>query len=567
MNNKLKLSVASVVISVSLLGTGYSASAADAVVTSTAAVATYKLTDLLDVEVKGVLNERVDGGTRIGVIVRMKNNGNAITRVPEYELRVRTNDGIEYTLQGSAANAKSIQPKATTELSYMATIDRTDEVVLSQVNWTDVDYYVYPKKETLIVGVPIQGAAWKGSDTTITDPAALKKWSESFTIPGLISPLQYTPVALNKEFTDKGTVIVIQLLAYNPTDKRETIPAFTIDGKSASKVYAGSRAETGSLVLEPKEEKYIHYAIPVDQDTTLESINVLTQESFAQAGGVTKFNVGRLNILLPTNQFAAGAAPYTLGTPIVFDKLSELIHPDMNVSVVEFTMSENEDAGSKNVTAKFKLTNKSSKPIALPVFQADLVSSDGYEYAGNRQNVVSRTVLPNSSMTVSYSFTVPFSENGRGLVLKVQDAQTAAPYKSTIAVVSPELQAPVKNQFSLYPFNVKVKNWSLVSDYGPATQYRYAYRIKLDLDIQRDEQVQLDPSFSNLYFELYDSTDRFIGSATGSLFGTGRLVNKDNNITINGTAENFDTKMKIKIYETFQTPAGLSKRLLAELKQ
>jgi len=566
-NNKLKLSVASVVISVSLLGTGYSALAADSAAAGAPAVVSYKLTDLLDVEVKGVLNERVDAGTRIGVVVRLKNNGSAITRVPDYELRVRTNEGIEYTLQGSAANAKSLQPKATTELSYMTTIDRTDEVVLSQVNWTDVDYYVYPKKETLIVGIPVQGVSWQGSDTTITDPAALKKWSESFTIPGLISPLQYTPVSLNKESTEQGTVIVVQLLAYNPTGKRETIPAFGIDGKSASKVYEGSRVEQRSLVLEPKEEKYIHYAIPVDQDTTIESFNVLTRESFAQAGGVTNFNVGRLNIILPSNAVTTGVAAYKIGTPIAFDKLSELIHPDMQVSVVEFVMDENEEAGNKHVTAKFKLTNNSSKPVALPTFQADLVSTDGYEYAGSRQNVVTRTVMPNSSLTVSYSFTVPVSEKGNGLVMKIQDTTSAAPYKSTVAVFSTELQAPEKGKFSLYPFDVKVKDWHLVSDYGPTTQYRYAYRLKLDLAIQRDEQVQLDPNFSNLFFELYDSSDRLVGSASGSLYGTGRLVNGENNITINGASETFDPRMKVRIYETFQTPAGEAKRLLAEFKQ
>ncbi|SDC76607.1 hypothetical protein SAMN02799630_01422 [Paenibacillus sp. UNCCL117] len=573
MNNKLIKTVATVAISVSLLGSGLTAYAAEGVVAeaSTPASVSYKLTDLLDVEIKGALNERIDSGTRLGVTVRMKNNGTAITRVPEYEVRLQTSEGVEYTLKPSASNAKSLQPKATTELSYLAEIDRTDEITLTQVNWTDVDYYVYPKKETPILGVPIQGEAWKGSDSAITDPTAVKKWSESFKIPGLVSPVQYTPVAINKESTASGTVYVVQLLAYNPTDKRENVPAFDIDGKGGGKVFGGSRVEKDTVVLEGKTEKYIHYAIPTDQDTVLQSLNLLTPETFAEAGAagvnVTSYKVGRLNILLPGEAPGTSFAAYKLGAPIVFDERSQLINPDLAVSIVEYNMHENTEDGNKNVTAKFKLTNKSSKPIAVPTFQADLVSKDGYEYAGSRQAVQTATVLPNSSLTVSYSFTLPVSEKGDGLVLKVQDAVTAAPYKSTIAAVSTGLQEAKKDEWSLYPFTVKVNNWTLNSDYGATTNYQYVYRLKLDLAITRDEQVQLDASFPSLLVELYDSYDRLVGTGNATLFGTSRLVNGDNVISLRGASDILDVHHKVRIYETFSTPTGDAKRLLVEYNQ
>ncbi|MEK8129514.1 hypothetical protein WMW72_16535 [Paenibacillus filicis] len=577
MNRKLKVTTASVAISVSLLGAGLSVYAADAPSEASVpevaapAVITYTLTDLLDVEIKGALNERVDGGTRLGVIVRMTNHAAGITRVPDYEVRVQTKEGVEYTLKPSAANAKSLQPKATTELSYLAVIDRTDEVSLTQVNWTDVDYYVYPKKETPIISVPIQGDAWKGSDTTITDPTAVKKWSESFKIPGLISPIQYTPVAINKESTAEGTVYVVQLLAYNPTDKRETLPAFGIDGKGGGKVFTGTRVEKDAILLEPKAEKYIHYAIPTDQDTVLQSLNVLTPETFAEAGAagvdVTTFKVGRLNVLLPSEAPGTSFAAYTLGHRIAFDERSQLINPDLIVSVVEYNLHQNKEDGNQIVTAKFKLANKSAKPLSVPVFQADLVSRDGYEYTGSRQATQTATVLPSSSLTVSYSFTLPVSEKGDGLVLKVQDAVTAAPYKTTIAAISTGLQEAKKDEWSLYPFQVKVKNWNLTSDYGPATQYQYMYRLKLDLNITRDEQVQLDASFPTLLVELYDSQDRLVGRGNASLYGASRLVNGDNSISLSGASDSLDVRHKVKIYETFKTPTGEGKRLLTQYNQ
>ncbi|WP_025853343.1 hypothetical protein [Paenibacillus ehimensis] len=603
MNNKLKKTVASVVITASLMSTGYSALAAEPTGSEPAAqaVVTYKLTDLLDVEVKGVLNERIQDGTRLGVVIRMKNNGTGSTRVPDYELRLKTSEGIEYTLQPSVSNVKSIQPKANTELSYMTVIDRTDTVNLAQVNWTDVDYYVYPKKETLIVAAPITGEPWKGSDTPITDPSAIKKWSDSFTIPTLTSPIQYTPAAINKESTEKGTVYVVQLLAYNPSNQRETIPAFTVDGKAAGKVFSGSLVEQGNVTLEAKEEKYIHFAIPTDQDTILTSLNVLTPEKFAvagaagigggagsagagaggaagagaganagaAAGAAGVYNVGRLNILLPSQQTGETALSYKLGTPMSLDKRSQLIHPDMDVSVIEFHMFDNKEEGSKTVSAKFKLTNKTDRPLAVPAFATDLVSSDGYEYNGSRQNITTPNVLPNSSLTVNYFYTIPVSETGKGLSLKIQDTKTAAPYKSTIGAYSIALQTEEsKDTFALYPFEIKVNSWQIGTSFNAMGAKNYQYKAKFFMEVSRHDQVQVDPSFSGLLFELYDSADRLIGTGNGSFVGANRLTTGENNITFDGSTEQFDHPLTVRIYEQFTTIGGQkSKRLLTVLKQ
>lgn len=576
MNHKLKKTVASVVITASMMSAGYSAFAAgtaEAAISTQKAV-TYKLTRVLDVEVKSVLNERVQEGTRLAVVIRMKNNGNAVTRVPEYELRVKTSEGIQYTLLPSASNAKAIQPKANTELSYMTVIDRTDSVSLTEVNWTDVDVYVYPKKETLIVAAPIQGEAWKGSDTPITDPTAVKKWSESFVIPSVISPIQYTPVGINKETTKDGTFYVVQFLAYNPADKRESIPNFVVDGKTDGKIYSGSRVEQGVVTLEAKEKKYIHFSIPVDQDAVLTSLNLLTPETFAQGGGAggpgerVTYNVGRLNILLPTQGNINNYEAYTLGAPMKFDSLSTLIHPNMDVSIVELNMHENKEEGSKNVTAKFKLTNKSDRPIAVPNFQSEIISADGYQYSGSKQSISTPSVLPNSSITVSFQYTVPFSETGKGLALRVLDAKTAAPFKTTIAAYNVTLQpGNEQDRFSVYPFDVKVTSWTIGTQYNMTT-LTHSYKAKFFFDIERQQQVQVDPSFSHLQFELYDKADRLLGTATASFIGSKRIVSGENNFSFNGTSEQFGYPLSVRIYEVFTTETGAEgKRLLGVFKQ
>ncbi|MBE1443148.1 hypothetical protein [Paenibacillus sp. OAS669] len=571
-----KKTVTSVVITTSLMTTGYTALAAEPTETANLAApaASYTLTDALSVDIKSVLNEHVLEGTRIGVVVRMKNNSGAITRVPEYELRVKTADGVEYTLQPSASNPKSIQPRANTELSYMSVIDRTDNVTLSEVNWTDVDYYVYPKTETLIVAAPIAGQSWKGSDMAITDPMAVKKWGETFKIASFESPLVYTPVNIEKEMTDKGTVQVVQLLVKNPSEGRETLPDFTLDGKSDTQVYAGKRVEQGDIVLEAKEQKYIHYAISTDNDTVLSSINLLTPEKFAQSGNggqptLVNYNVGRLNILLQSTGAGTAYPVYQMGSAMKFDSLSDLIHPNMQVSLVEFHMDANEEEGSKNVTAKFKLTNNSDMPIAVPEFQTDLVSADGYTYSGNRQLISTKSVLPNSSLVVSYSYTLPNSEQGNGLALKVQDTQKAAPYKTTIAAYSVVLQPDEpENEFKVYPFGAKVTYWTITPIFNRlGNSLTYSYKARFDLELTRDESVQVDPSFSKLQFEIYDPIGRLIGTTTGKFIGAGRLVTGENNIIFESTTEQFERPLTIRVYELFTTQAGESKRLLGVFKQ
>lgn len=573
MKKKLIKSLASLTLSVSLLGSGAAAYASEGTVVPVTAVAqSVKLTALLDAELKSVLSQKIDNGARLGVVVRLKNTGSAAVRVPDYEVRAETADGIQYTLVPSATNAKSVQAKASTELSYLADVDRTDDVVITQVNWTDVDYYVYPKTETTIASLPVQGEVWQGDNTVIARPDALKKWSDSFQIPGLLSPIEYTPVSISKEpAAAGGAVFVVQLLAHNPADRRESIPAFSLDGKAGEKVFAGSRVEQGAISLEAGADKYIHYAIPAEQDTVLQSLNLLTPEAYTQAGAagvsVTGYSVGRLNILLPGEAERAGAASYTLGAPIEFDSRSQLIHPDMKVSVEEFYMQPNKEEGNKSVMVAFKLTNTSKKPLSVPVFGADLVTKDGYEYTGSRQVIQTTSVLPGSSLVVRYAFTVPSSEEGENLVLKVQDAVTAAPYKTAIAALSAGLEKADDKNWSLYPFDIKVSSYTLNSTYGPATNYMYVYKLKLELSIKRDVGVQLDNSFSRIMVEQYDSSDRLVGIGSANLYGQDRLVSGENNITLQGASDMLDVRHKLLIYEVFTTSNGEAKRLLAQYNQ
>ncbi|WP_284646088.1 hypothetical protein [Paenibacillus silviterrae] len=570
MNKTWTVSLATVVLSVSILGYGSQAFAEEAAVSSPSAIQqpaaqAYPLISDLNVEVKSLLNEKVAEGTRIGVVVKMKNNTTTMKRVPEYELRVVTTDGVIYTLQPSVSNPKAIQPLTNAELSYMTVLDRTDTVQLKELNWTEVDYYVYPKQETLAATTPITAQPWTGSDMVMTDPAMLRQWAETFVIPSAVSPIQYTPVELRKESTAQGTAYMLQLEAHNPSSLSETVTDFQIDGKSDLKVYPGKRVEQAPLVLNAGESKYIHYAIPVDPDTVLRSLNVLTTEQFTGAAGPVSYQVGRLNISLPAPATAAPAYPvYEPGTAMSFDPLSTLIHPDMKVSLQELHLTDNEDEGNKLATAKFQLTNESDQPLEIPIFQTRLLSGTGEQYNGQRQILATKSLVPHSSITLSYAYRLPVTETGEGLALQVLDATSAAPYSTTIASYGVAVQPQdTEAQFSVYPFKAKVESWDVSFQFS-ATALLYSYKAKFFLELERMPNVQVDASFPSLQFELSDQNGRVMAIATKPLTGANRLVNGENNFTFNGTSEQFTSPLHVKIYEVFTTDGGECRRLVAD---
>lgn len=570
MTLKWKRTAAAVLLSSALISSSIPAYAADAGTLSIQALTSYHLTDVLDVEIKSVLNEKTDGGTRLGAVIRLKNNGSKLTRVPEYELRFKTSDGVEYTLQPSASNPRSVQAKTKQELSYMTVIDRNDSFDITDVSWVDVDVYVYPKKETEILSVAAPTSTWQGSDTEIKDAGALKKWGEAFTIPALTSPLTFTPVALSKDFSGQTPTAVVQLLVANDTDSRETIPDFSIDGKDSSKIYSGKRVEQGAIVLEPGEKRYLTYAIPVDLDTELASLNVLTTEKFASApGSAIQYNVGRLNIVLPAEglESIVTQGDYELGKPFVFDELNELVSSDMEVSMVELNVHEGEGDGYKTAVAKFKLTNNGERPLPIPAFQTDLVSTDGFSYAGTRQNVLSQRIMPNTAYTVAYSFVMPPSETNEKLTLKLTDAQTAAPYKTSIAAytVALDTEKPDPDVIKMYPFNLAVKDWRMVSTF--TVQRTYGYKLKLWLDITRSEQVITDNGFSKIQFEIADSFGRVISTKTLNMVGQNRLMSGENSINFDAVTEQLEYPLTVNMYELISTPNGDVKRLVANYKQ
>jgi hypothetical protein len=584
MKKPFKQIFAAVVLSSSLLVANLPAFAdgvQSAVVTS-AAVHTYALSDNLQVEVEGVLNEKNSSGVRLGAVIRIINTSDSTVRIPDHELRIRTANGIVYTLKPSSTNVHGVQPQSKVELTYVKQIDRQTEVSLSDLSLVDVDYQVYPKRETNLVTIPVSALAWNGNLSELKDPSLLKNWTDSFTIPSLESPLTYTPDSITKTYTSSGTSFLVKLLVENPSDQTETVPAIELDGKSKTDIYEGKPAETGTVSLDGGEKKYIHFAIPADLDTTLDSINVLTNSTFVQSNAaglatLTNFDIGKLNISLPSTGVSEPTqSTYTFGTPIVFEQWNDFMNPNLDVSLVELHVTDNTEDGSKTGLAKFKLVNKGEKPIPVPAFQTELSGKGGYAYSGTRQTVSTQEIAPGTGTVVSYGFALPATEQSEQFKLDVQgviqdnaQAQTlaAAPvYKSTIASYNVSIQSDNDhNNISLYPLTLNIKSWT-VSQLMTAS-LSYTYRLNLDMDVVRDPGVVLDDSFSKLKFELVDGLGRTLGFSSFPFTGTNRLVSGTQLLSFsNLTQDQIQNNVSIKVYEAVTTPTGEVDRFITELK-
>ncbi|CAH1218155.1 hypothetical protein PAECIP111891_04703 [Paenibacillus allorhizoplanae] len=583
MKIKMKRSLATLVLSAVLLSTAsIPAWAADGQNLSGLAAAStdvsYALSNKVEVEIKSMLNEHESDSTKLGTVLRIRNTSDKITRVPDFELRVLMADGIEYTLQPSAKNPKSIQPKSQLELSYLSIVERSDDVDLTTINFIDVDMDVYPKKETTLLTIPVDaGTVWNGSDSTITKSSAILKWGEAFALPSSRSPLGFIPVDIHKEITAKGVSTVVQIQVVNATKERQSVPNFGIDGKSESKVYSGSRAEA-AVTLDPGEKRYIHIVIPTDLDTEFTSLNVVTPESFAVSLGEGKFledtyRVGRVNILLPGGAATQGVIPapeYILGTPVKLDSTNKFIPSNVDVSLVELHVTSNEDDGFNTAVAKFKLTNNSDRPIPIPAIQTELVSLDGYAYGGRRQEATALSVVPNASYVVSYSYALPASETGEGLKMNLYSQQMNGDisYKSLLASAKVPVQ---KNDLTskilnVYPYDITIKDWTISAIYQ--ANMSYDYKLKLDLSMKPDKNVTVDKFNSKLSFELFDNVGNPVGKSVQALSGEGRLYNGTNTIDLNARSNQLDFPIQVKVYEMFMNENGESvKRLLTTFKQ
>ncbi|MCZ8512705.1 hypothetical protein O9H85_09815 [Paenibacillus filicis] len=569
----------------------------------------YVLNSSTQAQVKSVLQEKTPTGWRIGAVIKLYNTSLTASRIPDYELRALTTGGAPYILQPSAANPKSIPPQSYVELSYMAEPDTQADLAVTDLALVDVNMEVYPKVETLLADAPVSAKVWHGSDAVLPD-ASLKAWSESFLIPGITSGLKYTAVSVTKQFSGQAPTYTVQMKVDNPGSATETVPDFTLSGKSEGQSFIGKRAEQGPVALNPGEQKYIHFSITTTNDAKLSAFYVLTPESFLKQGQTapSTYYIGRIGVQLPSdNASASGSAlpVYEFGKPLAVDPVSQAISPQMAVSLMGLQWFENEGQQYRTVVAKVRYVNNGGSSLAVPEVGADLGNSQGVYYSGVRMASPVKEVLPGLGAIVNYTFTVPKSEKEEQFKFRLLEpaavaapatasstpatpAAGTAPAASAAAAAAPSAAAAVKSPISeafaavqntdlgtttlqMYPYELKLGSWVLTTVAGtnPATRaYTYTYKVKMSLDVNTTDEVVADPVNQKLFMQLENGAGTRLTYKSFALTGDSRLMSGEQTIAFdNGSTDQMEAPLVLKIYETISTPLGDAKRLIAELKQ
>lgn len=538
---------------------------------SSAIEAGYPLTNSIQAEVKSVVNELTTEGTRIGTVIRLYNQGSRTVGIPDYEIRVKTEEGVEYVIPPSAANVSTIQPKEEVELSYLALLDSNENMTLSELSWVEIDEYVYPKLETKKLSVPISSIVWQGSSVASQEQNNVKQWGESFVIPVLSPSLLYTTVNLVPQVSAQGSSAVAVLMVENTGTRNEAVPDLQIEGRTDTKGYAGAKVEHGKAVLGPGEKQYLHYAIPMDTQGILKRLSILAEKTFVDANKkTTAYSTGGVDVRLPEavgSASYAGAFPaYQLKDLIPFDPLNKLVKPELDVSMVELHMLESGTEGYKTINAKFKLRNNSEQPLPVPGLKTELVSEDGKSYTGTQLGTVNEMLLPKLGYVCNYVFIVPNTEKGDRLGFRISDNVTTAPFSIPIASFATKVESGASDDvISIYPYNIKVKSASAKSSLNfSGGHFLYSYRVLLDTSIIFQDTVVADQAISKMKVELLTKAGKLLGEQVLTI-GDSNYLNGEHAIDFKNTDE-YDFSLVLNFYEVVQTPFGEAKRFVKMLR-
>jgi hypothetical protein len=526
----------------------------------------YALTSALKTGVKSVLNERVPEGARIGAVVRLYNQSARVSVVPAFELRAVTSEGIPYTLRPSRSNPVSVQPKETVELSFLIAVKRQDSFVLSKLAWVSVDEYVYPKKETTVASMGVAGLEWNGPHSAASGGAGRPEvaWGTAFALPGGDASIAYSPAQLSTRDAPDGMVAVLALLAENRGARPAWIPDLSVVGKAGTRYVAGDRLGGDEATpLAPGERRYVRFALPAASGVAWEKFALLTPETFAEAdGAVVRYAVGRVHIGAPPSSGAGPTAQaYKLESAIRFQAPLPALPEDVELALVDLQRFETDGDGVQTGVAKFVVTNRGKRALPFPQFGVEWTLDRGVVYAGTRQDVVWKTLLPNIGYVVSYAFALPASEQGAQASIGIlEPPDDAAGPALPIALLRTKLSAADDASGRMYPFAFEAKSSSLD---GRETEAGYAYRLTLDASLSREKDAIVDRSSTGLLFELADATGHVYGTKRLGFAGADRLRDGVQVVAFDGSPEEARGDMVVRMYEVFRTPdGGEAKRLV-----
>ena len=186
---------------------------------------------------KGAFSERTPEGSVFGVVIGLESVADKVTRVPDYETADHTTDGTVYTLAPSLANPRALQPKSKAELGYVLHLDHTEPLKAAKLEWVEIDEYVYPRKETTLLLMDIEGSVWEAGRADF-EAAGLIPWGEEFRLDKR-PEIRMVTKTVEKRATAQGGVYVVTVTAENESEDKRYVPEFALAARTAGSCMPG----------------------------------------------------------------------------------------------------------------------------------------------------------------------------------------------------------------------------------------------------------------------------------------------------------------------------------------
>ncbi|MDF2715732.1 MAG: hypothetical protein K0R28_2657 [Paenibacillus sp.] len=250
-------------------------------------------------------------------------------------------------------------------------------------------------------------------------------------------------------------------------------------------------------------------------------------------------------------------ADYTIG-----DKIALALDKKVDVAVSELKLYDNDNNGFKTAVAKLKVTNADSAVLSTPDLALELVDAAGQVYSGTRQTTAASQLATNSSYLISYSFLMSSMEEQQPLLLRVYNAKDTSKVPLGTIKVAFQQDDMTDDVWNVFPYQIHVRERILLHSVLSIT---FSYTLRMNLDLQRKEQIVADANLSKLQFELVDGTKQVISTQTIAFLGTTKLLNGTNELTFTNLKLNqYSSTNYINVYEIVDTPNGVVKRKLTE---
>lgn len=368
--------------------------------------------------------------------------------------------------------------------------------------------------------------------------------------------------------TDNGQWVAAKVRVDNIGTSVAAVPKLTakVQARSGGVMVAAEDATTHPSYLSPNEGETFSFNAFMPNGVNVADMQVVlfeTRSSGSSSTTATATTAKTVPVLIAgldkAQIYVQGAgADYTVG-----DKITLALDKKVDVAVSELKLYENDNNGFKTAIAKLKVTNYDSSVVSTPDLSLELADGAGNVYSGTKQTTAAAQLATNSSYLISYSFLMSSADELQPLLLRFYSGKDAAKVPLGTIKVAFQQDDMTDDVWDAFPYQVNVRNSILLHSVLSTT---FSYTLRMDLDLQRKEQIIADANLSKLQFELVDGTKQVIATQTLAFLGTTKLLNGTNEITFTNLKLNqFSSTNYINVYEIVDTPNGLVKRKLTRI--